>query len=83
MFRLKKLNVIKEVNSMPKAKKLISQGFALVSQPTFGNAVTTTPKPESSVSDERVKCPYCEKDYASEKGLKDHVKDKHPEQLKG
>lgn len=81
MLRLKRMNVVKEVDSMTKAKKLIAEGFVLVSQPVFVNAVTTMPKLETS-EPARVDCPHCDKNYSSEKNLKEHIKKIHPETLK-
>lgn len=82
MLRLRRDNVVKHVDSETKAKRLISEGFVLTSQPSFVNAVTTLRKPEASDSDEdRVPCPYCEKDYVDESGVRRHVKDKHPEKF--
>lgn len=46
MFRLKRMNVIAVVDSETKAKKLMKQGFSLVSQPSFvkaSEAVTRNP----------------------------------------
>ena len=47
---------------------------------------TTEPEPEpepetpedGSAAPVRFQCPHCEKDYASESGLANHIKEKHP-----
>lgn len=31
------------------------------------------------VGDEKFRCPYCDKEYKSDKSLKDHIKKEHPE----
>lgn len=83
MYSLKKLNVIKVVDSEHKANRLIYEGFTLISQPVFESAVTPTPKPSIVVEVETTKepstfdCPYCDKTYKGEKSLMKHIEDKH------
>ena len=84
MYRLKRHNIIKEVDTEHKMKKLMSEGFALVSQPSFENSVTSLPKPQSSDDghgDEMFKCLHCEKEYKSNSALNVHIKKEHPETL--
>jgi len=45
MYRLKRYNVIKEVNSKHGADKLVREGFTLASQPVFAKAVEPVAKP--------------------------------------
>ncbi len=77
MYRLKRLNVIKEVGSKHKADKLISEGFTLTSQPTFGGNVVKASKPSKEAE---FNCPHCDKTYTSEKRLANHIKKEHSEE---
>ena len=83
MYRLKRHNIVKIVDTEHKMKKLINEGYSLVSQPSFENSVTTLPKPQSSdgAGGDLFKCEHCEKEYKSKSSLNSHIRDKHPETL--
>ena len=67
MIFVKKLNVVKSIDES-RAAEYAGLGFEPVEDK----------HPEADKS-ERIKCPHCEKDYATESSLAAHIKDKHPE----